>query len=292
MKNRESTRELYIERISAVLQHIEANFGKRLCIEELASIAGFSCFHFHRIFMSYVGESPASYMRRLMLEKSARSLKYHNENITEVALTHGFETPSSYTKAFKNVFGVSPSEYKAEHRASIMNKLKNFDYSRLQEIVMKNYIETKTIEDMRVLYVRKTGDYGTAASEAWPVLMKFCYSNKIMLAGTKCMGLSYDDPTVTPVEKLRYDACITYNGEIEPTGEVGVQTIKGGRYAVFLHKGAYKELAKTYQAIFREWLPNSGETLADIPCFEQYMNRDPRRTKPENLRTEIYIPLK
>lgn len=74
-------------------------------------------------------------------------------------------------------------------------------------------------------------------------------------------------------------------------GKLGIQTIPGGRYAVFLHKGAYTGLAEVYRNIFAGWLASSGCTLGELPVFEKYLNRDPRRTKPENLRTEILIPV-
>jgi DNA gyrase inhibitor GyrI len=63
-------------------------------------------------------------------------------------------------------------------------------------------------------------------------------------------------------------------------------------YAAFLHVGPYENLGETYRAIFAGWLPASGEELRDAPCYEVYLNRDPRRTKPENLRTEIHVPLR
>lgn len=59
---------------------------------------------------------------------------------------------------------------------------------------------------------------------------------------------------------------------------------------MFLHKGAYSELINTYDGI-ADWIVESGEELRDLPIIEKYLNRDPRRTKPENLKTEIYVPV-
>lgn len=56
-------------------------------------------------------------------------------------------------------------------------------------------------------------------------------------------------------------------------------------------KGAYEWLNDSYRSIFAAWLPASGSVLRNAPCFEKYLNRDPRRTKPENLRTEIWLPV-
>jgi AraC family transcriptional regulator len=121
--------------------------------------------------------------------------------------------------------------------------------------------------------------------------MGFAYKNRLFSDSTKSIGIGYDDPAVTAEENLRYDACITFSGDVTLTGDVGMQTIAGGRYAVFLHKGSYDGLAEVYRNIFGNWIATSGCTLRDQPSFEIYLNRDPRRTKPENLRTEIWAPV-
>lgn len=162
---------------------------------------------------------------------------------------------------------------------------------------MENFIEIREIDDLKVISVVKTGKYSDSASEAWSSLCKFAYSNtvgkkdKMITPESKFIGIGYDDPKTTPEEKLRYGACITIDKHVENQGEVVVSLISGGKYAVFLHKGSYDYLKDTYNKIFQEWLPNSGHKLRNIPTFEQYLNRDPRRTKPENLKTEIYIPI-
>jgi len=152
-------------------------------------------------------------------------------------------------------------------------------------------VELRTLPEQKVLFVRKTGRYDKAAAEAWGALMSFAYSRRIMSKETRAIGISHDSPEITPEEKIRYDACVTFNGNMKPAGEVGIQTIAGGRYAVFLHKGPYSTLNKTYDYIMATWYPQSGKKLRDLPCFELYLNRDPRRTKPENLKTEIYMPI-
>jgi AraC family transcriptional regulator len=105
------------------------------------------------------------------------------------------------------------------------------------------------------------------------------------------IGISHDSPDITDADKLRYDACITLNQPIQPQGEFNLQTIAGGRYALFFHKGSYEQFDETYRLIFGQWLGQSDERLRDAPVFERYLNRAPHRTRPENLRTEIYVPL-
>lgn len=152
-------------------------------------------------------------------------------------------------------------------------------------------VEIKSIDPIPVYYVRKTGAYADAASEAFSALMPFVYGNRLMKPQSRCFGISWDDPAITEAENLRYEAATSIEKEHPLEGEVERKDIEGGRYAIFMHKGPYENFSNTYGSIFSSWLPESGETLRDIPPIEEYLNRDPRRTKPENLRTLIYIPL-
>ncbi len=90
--------------------------------------------------------------------------------------------------------------------------------------------------------------------------------------------------------KFRYDACVTVDRDVKPEGEVSLKTIAGGKYAIFMHQGPYELFQKTYDQIFKDWLPQSGEVLREKPCFEMYLN-SPDQTKPEDLRTEIWLPI-
>ena len=152
--------------------------------------------------------------------------------------------------------------------------------------------EIQHFEPLNLIYVRATGRYDKAGEKAWGMLMPFAYSNQIIETETRLIGISHDDPSITEEDKLRYDACITCDADIELEGEVAKKSLPGGKYAVFLHKGPYSGLAATYKEIFNQWYPSSSEELREEHCFEEYLNRDPRRTKPENLRTKIFVPIK
>ena len=105
------------------------------------------------------------------------------------------------------------------------------------------------------------------------------------------LGLSYDDPKVTDGDNIRYDACVDLAHPAPADSGLYNTTLAGGLYGRILHKGSYEGLPGAYSFLFAEWLAQQDHELRDAPCFEQYLNRDPRRTKPENLKTEIYIPL-
>jgi AraC family transcriptional regulator len=78
----------------------------------LAEIAGFSVPHFHRIFTAHVGENIASYVRRVRMERAGRKLRMGAVDITEVALAAGYDSHAAFSRAFKQHFGLSPSEFR------------------------------------------------------------------------------------------------------------------------------------------------------------------------------------
>jgi len=98
--------------IEEVMRYIREHIGKPLDRETLADVAGFSVPHFHRVFTAHAGESAISYIRRLRLERAGRKLRMGAVDITEVALAAGYESHSSFSKAFKQQYGLSPSEFR------------------------------------------------------------------------------------------------------------------------------------------------------------------------------------
>lgn len=98
--------------IENVKRYIREHIHEPLDRETLAAVAGFSIPHFHRVFTAQVGESAASYVRRLRLERAGRKLRMGAVNITEVALAAGYESHAAFSKAFKQQFGLSPREFR------------------------------------------------------------------------------------------------------------------------------------------------------------------------------------
>jgi AraC family transcriptional regulator len=98
--------------IEDVKRYIREHIQEPLDRETLAAVAGFSIPHFHRVFTAQVGESAASYVRRLRLERAARKLRMGAVDITEVALAAGYDSHAAFSKAFRQQFGLSPREFR------------------------------------------------------------------------------------------------------------------------------------------------------------------------------------
>jgi AraC family transcriptional regulator len=106
------TVEEYSECIEDVMRYIREHINEPIDRETLASVAGFSVPHFHRVFTAHVGESAASYVRRMRMERAGRKVRMGAVDITEVALAAGYDSHAAFGKAFKQQFGLSPSEFR------------------------------------------------------------------------------------------------------------------------------------------------------------------------------------
>jgi AraC family transcriptional regulator len=102
----------YVDCIEDVKRYIRNHIHEPLDRETLASVAGFSIPHFHRVFSAHVGESAISYVRRMRMLRAGQKLRMGAVDITEVALAAGFDSHAAFSKAFKQHFGLSPSEFR------------------------------------------------------------------------------------------------------------------------------------------------------------------------------------
>ena len=288
---KEITRQDYEERMLRVLIHIQRNLDQSPTLEELAEVAHFSPFHFHRIFRGMTGESLKAHVRRLRIEKAAGHLRKTDHPVIRIALDAGFESHAAFTRAFKTQMGQPPNDWRKAPRGVLPDtpardhrELLSFgegDEKMKVEIVKEN--------DVRVAFVRHTGPYDQCGS-AWEKLCEHLGAAGLLGGSPRFIGLSYDDPEVTPADKIRYDACIEVDPGFQPEGQIGVQILPGGSFASTTHFGPYENLNNTYAALLGRWLPGSGRNFKLDPTREVYLN-DPESTDPEDLVTDIFLPL-
>ncbi len=247
-------------------------------IEELIRVAGYSYYHFHRIFKAYTGESLKKYIKRIQLEKALQQMQMDRENITQIAMKSGYNTPSSFNKAFKEMFGINPSEYKQ----SLVPKRKLYKEIEPERIV--------NVEPIEVYSIRHVGDY-EKLDETWEKIMQFAGRNRLFNDDFYAYAIAYDNPDISNSSRLRYDACISASKKVElKNSEIQQKTLDAGKYAVFLHKGEHADLTHTYDAIFGAWLYAGSVLLRDAPVFQRFLN-DKREVKSEELLTEVWIPI-
>jgi len=268
--------------------YIQNNLDEQLTLEKIAKVACFSPYHFHRIFRAATGESLNSYIRRLRVEKAGGRLKHTEESVTEIALDSGYQTPASFSRAFQQVMGTSPSNYRsgsADPRDGIPKTQKRTEKTKMKPEIIE-------MSEQPVLFVRRVGPYSTTPSAAWDTLLDFARDHHPLLENARRFSDGLDDPNVTDEENLRFDACISAPKEAIEKGDVGRRTLEGGKYAVFMHKGPYDKLEETFDAIFQDWYPLHKDEVAERSCFCEHLNMDMAESHPEKLLSKIYVPLK
>ena len=280
------TRTSYQERILRVLVHIQQHLDGPLQLEELARIACFSPYHFHRIFRGMVGESLASHVRRLRLERAALRLKQSKAAIIDLAFDAGFQTAESFTRAFKEQFGCTPSHYRKrgnEPMKSSIPSLQPLHDGRQPEVWVVQ------LPERRVAFVRHIGPY-EECGKTWEALCMWAGPRGYLQPGVEFIGLCHDDPDVTPSGNIRYDACIGIDQAIAPEGIIGTQVLAGGLFARTTHFGSYTRLSETYAMLCGQWAPANKYELRSLPSREIYLN-NPDDTAEDDLITDIYVPI-
>jgi AraC family transcriptional regulator len=292
----ETTWNDYKERILRVLTHIQEHLDESLDLEELAGVACFSSFHFHRVFAAMTGETIADHVRRLRLERAAMELRSGARQVIQLALDAGYEAHEAFTRAFKAAYGVSPTEFRrATEPIAILGApsgvhfqpgvpLTTFNTNHLTTKVMK--VITRKIKPMRVAYLRHVGPYQNTKSTWFDLMARLSADNQIHKRSV-FIGIGHDNPSVTPAAELRYDACITVEKEYVPKPPVELQTIVGDDYAVVKNcpRGKIKD---AYQYLFGKWLARSSRELRPLPSFVRLMNV---RDAVARHRYDIYMPL-
>lgn len=294
----ENTYLSWRERLNRALVLLEKRLDEPVSLQELAQEAHFSPYHFHRIFTGMVGESVESYRRRLRMERAALRLVFTQMTVTEIGLDAGYDSSEAFSRAFRKGFGLSPREYRKQERSRRVDPGDDGTVAQPRTILFPKplpkggntmQVEIKTLPKMKVAFVRHIGPYN-GCGEAWGKLCSWAGPKGLIRPDTLFLGHCHDDPDVTEPEKIRYDACLTVENGVAAEGEIGVQELGGGEYAVAVHKGPYENLKDTYAYMCGVWAPKSGKEIGSMPSIEIYRN-DPEKTPPEELLTDVYVPL-
>lgn len=288
MKN--TTVTYYQKIVDDVLQYIHNHLNENITIKELAEYAGISFFHFHRILKGVLNEPIAAYIDKVRLDTAVKLIRYSDESMNSISAKIGYNDVSSFSKAFSKEFGISPQEFKS-NREMVLNT--HVDYRVDSKGILVSEIKPKFIvlPDKKVIYIRVTGEYGgKEVLEAWDQLVNFITQHKLLGWNPEFFSIYYDDTDCVDREKCISDICFTTKKDIEEHDVFKSNLIKGGKYAVFRYKGSYERLWELYDIIYGSWLLSTAYKLRDVPPLEKYINYSPK-TKPENLLTEIYIPI-
>jgi AraC family transcriptional regulator len=307
----------YRRRVNRVLDHIQRHRGEPLTLEQLAAVASFSPFHFHRIWKAMTGENLKEHLQRIRLESAANALVYRPAaDVLEIALENGFGSASSFARAFRMRFGMAATAWRRAHagskagqadrkpgqakgkggQAATRSDLHDAscagdEAGAAKEEIME--IEVKTLPDYRVAYLRSIGAYGPGGDipGLWQRLARWAQARDLWTADRTTLGISHDNPYVTDPARCRYDAAIVIPPAFRADGDVNVAEVKGGKYAAVAFRGRAHEIGGAYDEVFGRWLPQSGYQPDDRLIFELY-RADPYDAKTDTFRCELCVPVR
>lgn len=281
MGNRRAEQD-YRERVACVVAAIVANPMAEHRLEDLARLAHFSPFHFHRVYSAIAGETVAATIRRVRLALATRLLAQGNWTITQVGLASGYESPQAFTRAFREFAGQSPREFRQQMRAAILDAV---PAPQRKDIGAPPGVRIVERPKQPVHAFRHRGPFST---------IPHTHQRLRTYAGARTvsswLGISCGDPDIP--RKFSYHAALASPDEWpDDDKEVEKFDIPAGLYAVHSLAGPYTRINAAVHALYGQWLPGSGYEPDDRPMLEHYLN-SPRQVAPAALRTDLLIPVR
>ncbi len=310
----ELRRREYVGRINRVMDYIQAHLAGDLRLESLARVAGFSPFHFHRVFRTVVGETLNDFIRRVRVGAAAnRLLSNPRRSITDIAIACGYSSPSAFAREFRIAFGTSASALRRGGRDAARKiqqaKSKNGQVESKEgrdspadppytpsnpssrRTPMKFCVEVREMPEWNVVYVRHIGAYNKVG-EAFERLFKWAGPRGLIrFPETKSLAIYHDSPEVTDPTKLRSDACLTVPPGTKVDGEIGTMKVPGGLFAVAHVEIDVVQFGEAWDKLIGEWMPKSGYQPDDRMCYEMYLN-DPETDPEKKWKVDICEPIR
>ncbi|AKA69227.1 AraC family transcriptional regulator [Clostridium scatologenes] len=297
--------EEYIRRIHKVQDYIEHHLGQSLSIEELASTAGFSKYHFSRIFQGMLHEPLAHYVNRIRMENALFLLAHRaDKNMTDIAYELGYTDSAVFSRAFKNYYGVSPREYRKEYSKNCKESFLLSEYNKDTAkkewtddlFPVKGKITIVNLEEKQVAYVRHTGTYETLAKEYANLMQTlFDYANKqhLLVDGQNwVIAMYHDNPEFGEESQFRTSLCLTVPEgiRIQEDGILGTMKLEGGLYAVGHFQIQQEQYGDAWNYMYQEWIMGSGYVPRNSYPFEVYRN-DAHVSGSHIHEVDIYVPI-
>ena len=268
----------YEDRINRAIALIDREIDKDLSLERLADEACMSCFHFHRVFSALTGESVHSFKTRMRMQRAlALTQRGTKPQWKEIAGALGYRSPDVFSRAFKRQYGCTPSQFDLQgwwrdrpDREAVLQVSSYF--LRPAPPVSSDFIVTlESRPASRLILSRAIGAYVEPSRmlAAYDAISETAAQLQVALPG-RLSGASQDDPEFVPLSRCRYDFAL----EVTDDTPVPKLLLSGyrekGRWAVTRVTGDMEVVDRTWNMLFKSWLPQSGVELRDAPAEEIY----------------------
>jgi AraC family transcriptional regulator len=291
----------YVERVNLAIDYIVQHLDERLRLEDVAAVACFSPFHFHRIFRTLVGETLNQFVRRLRLERALQMMSVAPaRSLTEIALACGFSSSSDFSRTFKQRYGVPPSVFDVEtfrhqNRASLqaaatppgqearLERLPPGENPDGFEVTLRE-LPARTVAYIRVLDPFQ-GEPVLRAAERL-----LAWADARGCGDQQWLGYMWDDPEIVALPDCRYDVGVEVDG-VQPEGEIGRIEFPSMLVAQVEIRGDIALEQRALDWVWGTWLPRSAYVPTDQPSFEAWIGR-PFAHGPEYYELYLQLPVK
>lgn len=289
----------YVFRVNKVIDYIEENICSHLTLDELASKANFSKYHFHRIFHKLTGEKLFDFIWRVRIERAASNLVLNpDRKITDVALSYGFANSQIFSRKFKQRYNITPSKFRKENKILKINSnnidLASFSPSSLFESGEIPKSRTIDFTGRKVAYLRYTGSYKNFSQnmfiDYYFKLYSWAGDAGVIMNPFELYILYHDHPDTTQEEKQRLSMCIPIDESIKTTRDIGNMDIMEGKYLFTSFKIRPDEIGIAWDWVYHVCLPENGLIPISAPTFEFYDNK--KIIQNGYLYVQIGIPVK
>lgn len=288
-----TSNDIYRARINKVIDYIQAHVHEPVSLDNLANVACYSPFHFHRVFRAVTGETVNEYVGRARCEKAARLLRFSKKPITAIAVECGFSSAATLTRAFTGYFEISPGAYRKGGEIKKSKIGKDFFPVQSYHCDREFDVEIRRYPERRIAYIRVTDAFRQGVVlRAFESLVVWAKEKNLFDSQT-IFGMSKDDPEITPKEKYRYDVCITLPPDVKIEEEEPVSTtvLPPCRYAVTRVSGDLQLVGEAFHYLFDQWLINSDYECETQPGMEVYRDKE-NICNWEHFELDIMIPIK
>jgi AraC family transcriptional regulator len=300
MRSQQSQQE-YLGRINRVIDYIAENIDQPLHLKQLAAVACFSEFHFHRLFRSLMAETVNEFITRLRLEKALMLMRSTPRlSLTGVALESGFQTSANFSRVFKRRLGVSPRRFDLAAYWKDRKIGKEDDYQipyHLKELpreLTKEFsVSLNRRPEFTVAYIRVFDSYAEGrVLAAFHKLEQWARQRRLLTPEARWIGASKDDPDIVPLNKCSYDVCLTVPRGVSGDGEVVVRRIPASLYAILPCRGDIEKVARAWRFLFQTWLPGSGYQPENRPAMEIFCRTPLEEGGWEEFDLEGWVPVR
>ena len=248
------------KRIHRTLRWVDDHLGDELDLDALAAIAGFSKWHFHRVFKRVTGASPQQYVKRRRLELAFHFLSNDSTlGVNQVSELMGFSSPSNFARSFRATYAMSPRHLR-RRPSDPFQPGPGSEGSASFTLVDPARVRLDTIEPFRILFERRSGQ-PTDPAVVEPILDGLgaeAARRGWGMPGARRVVVGRSIPGLVPPQDSVYDLGV----EIPPSALVHdpdlVQPVPGGTYARYLYRGPPSRVVECWTELYTVWLKRSG----------------------------------